>query len=293
MIENLFLSAGAMKAGTTWVYDKLQYNPNITFSKEKEIYYLSHVDGVANSLTTDKRIRRAKQALRKSSKLLKEGKLTLPDHMDNVDWYLNYSSNELDDEWYQNLFADKLKSDTGKYCADFSNLTCFLSDEGWEHVRRIAKNIKVIYILRNPIDRFWSHYKFHLQFVEHAEMNTPEHNIKLFDRVTEKQWFIRNSLYSENVKRMKKNLHDDEFKIYFLDDISAEPDKYLKDIEDFIGVGNFDYSGLALKSRKNTSIDKTIPMQWLKKIEQRLGNEMAMLKEMQLWHSAWTTNNGK
>lgn len=287
MIENLFLSAGAMKAGTTWVYDKLKHNPNIHFSREKEIYYFSHIDGVANSLTTDKRLRRAKQALRSSSKKLKQGELKFPEYMDEVNWYLDYASQEVDDDWYFNLYDKEVIHNPDFYCADFSNLTCFLSDTGWGHVKKIAKNIKVIYILRNPIERFWSHYKFHLQFVKHAEMNTPEQNIKLFDRITSKPWFIRNSMYSENIKNMQRNLEQGEFKVYYLDDISADPEAYLKDIESFIGVAQYDYSKFNLQKRNNTSIQKSIPLEWEDKIKGILHEEIFNLKQLGYFHSNW------
>lgn len=287
MIENLFLSTGAMKAGTTWVYDKLQHNPNIHFSKEKEIYYFSHIDGIANSLSLDKRKQRAKKAIRTSSRALKTGELSLPEHMENIDWYLNYTANEVNDTWYFNLFEEALIKDPTQYIADFSNLTCFLSNEGWSHVRNVAKRIKVIYILRNPIDRLWSHYKFHLQFVNHKEMKSPEENIELFRRITSKPWFYRNSLYSVNIKNMKEFLNEDEFKIYYLDDISSNPESYLKDIEDFIGVDNHDYSNLSLNSKKNTSINKKIPDKWLKEINNLLKEEILELKSMGVWHEKW------
>ncbi|MFT7005931.1 MAG: hypothetical protein ACJAXJ_000433 [Colwellia sp.] len=293
MIENLFLSVGAMKAGTTWVYDKLQHNPNIIFSKEKEIYYFSHIDGVANSLDSTKRVRRAKQATQQSARLLNKNEITLKEHNEALNWYFDYAGNEVNDDWYEQLFGFDNCSSNSNFCADFSNLTCFLSEDGWEHVKNIAKNVKVIYILRNPVDRFWSHYKFHLQFIKHAEMNTPEQNIKLFERVTSKKWFIRNSMYSENITNMRKYLAEHEFKIYFLDDISTEPEKYLEDIENFIGVDNFDYSSMKLQARKNSSIVKNIPDLWLKKIEAVLSEEVERLKELGLWHKAWTANNTK
>jgi len=42
MINNLFLSVGAMKAGTTWLYKQLQYHPEIYFTPEKEIHYFAN-----------------------------------------------------------------------------------------------------------------------------------------------------------------------------------------------------------------------------------------------------------
>lgn len=287
MIENLFLSAGAMKAGTTWVYDKLQHNPKIEFCHEKEIYYFSHIDGVASSLDSHKRIRRANQAIKKAGRDIKSGDMTLKQYNELVNWYLNYAASEINDSWYLDLFSEKVKNDKDAYCADFSNLTCFLSQEGWQHVRSLAKNIKVIYILRNPLERFWSHYKFHLQFIKHSEMSTPDENVKLFNRITSKKWFIRNSLYSENIKAMQEVLSPNEFKIYYLDDISAEPEKYLGDIERFLGVIECDYSNLGLSARKNSSIKKAIPEEWVEAIQANLKDELLELREMGLWHEAW------
>ncbi|MEM9709169.1 MAG: hypothetical protein AAF871_10290, partial [Pseudomonadota bacterium] len=47
MLDNLFIGAGAMKAGTTWLYQILERHPEIYFSFEKEIHYFyaSYVDG--------------------------------------------------------------------------------------------------------------------------------------------------------------------------------------------------------------------------------------------------------
>lgn len=133
----------------------------------------------------------------------------------------------------------------------------------------------------------WSHYKFHLQFINHDEMNNPEKNIELFKKIISKPWFIRNSYYSQNIKRMKKNLSENEMKIFYLDDISEKPNEMLKEIEDFVGINNYDYSSLELKSRKNTSIKKDIPTEWLNIMEEILYNEYKMLYSMGLTHENW------
>ncbi len=44
LIKNLFLGVGAMKSGTTWLYDVMSRHPEIYFSYEKEIHYFAHTD---------------------------------------------------------------------------------------------------------------------------------------------------------------------------------------------------------------------------------------------------------
>ncbi|MBK8815444.1 MAG: hypothetical protein IPN42_08040 [Methylococcaceae bacterium] len=55
MTKKIFLSIGAMKAGTTWLYDKLKEHPDIHFSYEKELHYFANRFGVGNQLSTNKR----------------------------------------------------------------------------------------------------------------------------------------------------------------------------------------------------------------------------------------------
>lgn len=285
--ENLFLSVGAMKAGTTWVYDKLQHHPQIHVSREKEIHYFSHIAGISNSLEPLKLKRRAKQVLMKAGKQLNQGEIVISEYRDILDWYINYATDEVNDDWYMNLFSQNKIEDPSSYCADFSNLTCFLDEDGWQHVRKVANNIKAIYILRDPVARLWSHYKFHLQFTGHKEQENPEQNFRLFKRIINKPWFIRNSMYSKNIKLLNKNLNEDEFKIFYLEDISEKPFEFFEQIHKFLGIKGYDYSHLDIKERKNTSISKSIPESWYKEITNFLSSEIESLKELGIWHKDW------
>jgi hypothetical protein len=42
LFGNLFLSIGAMKAGTTWLYAVLERHPALHFTPEKELHYFYH-----------------------------------------------------------------------------------------------------------------------------------------------------------------------------------------------------------------------------------------------------------
>lgn len=291
-IENLFLSVGAMKAGTTWVYDKLQHHPQIHFSEEKEVYYFSHVHGVSASLKKDNLKRRAKHSLMQAARQLKADKITLAQYRKTLDWYLHYATDEVNDDWYVSLFDSETRLDTKTYCSDFSNLTCLLDDDGWKHIRNLTNKLRVIYILRDPVARLWSHYKFHLQFTGHKDQHNPDQDIKLFQKTISKPWFIRNSFYSENIQKLTKNLNDEEFKVFYLEDISQRPFDFFSQVHQFLGIDDFDYSFLDIKARKNTSIQKDIPEEWVALINQALVQESKQLKSMGLWHNDWTEIQG-
>ena len=99
MIENLFLSVGAMKAGTTWLYDQLKEHPQVYFTPEKEIHYFEQVTGNSNPLSHQKRREKMIQVIAQKNPAY------VSEHLDRIQWYLNYGSDKnINDSWYERLF---------------------------------------------------------------------------------------------------------------------------------------------------------------------------------------------
>lgn len=60
VFDQVFLSVGAMKAGTTWLCDVMNRHPDVHFSHEKEIHYF-YAQALRPGLLSDRaRMRRAK-----------------------------------------------------------------------------------------------------------------------------------------------------------------------------------------------------------------------------------------
>ena len=125
MLHKLFLSVGAMKAGTTWLYDKFKLHPEIHFGFEKELHFHAQKYGVGNPLSLERRRRRAEVVLRK---LLKSH-----EHRREVErcirWYVHFVGGPVDDDWFEQLMTMDRSGDG--YIADFSNLTCHLKSDHW------------------------------------------------------------------------------------------------------------------------------------------------------------------
>jgi hypothetical protein len=256
LIERLFLGCGAMKAGTTWLFAMLDRHPDIFFSEEKEVHYFAQVHGIENPLCLQKRIARFQKfaagldANRYNPRWLRH----------RLDWFSRWLNDPLDDEWYAAIF--KRKKDQ-KYAADFSNLTALLDDPGWEHVRRVAGEVKVLYIMRDPLHRLWSHVKFHAQYTGKAEQ-LANYTPAEFEAAARAPYMWRNSEYGHIVARLKRHFNEDELKLVFFEDIHADPQKWLRDLESFLGVRPGSYDEEKLKMRINTSMDITMPEFFLK-----------------------------
>jgi hypothetical protein len=153
-----FICIGAPKSGTTWLYQNLNKHPSIWLPPVKELHYfdvLFPLDRYA-AFKSDPRglcglfprhntrlvLRGFYQGVRRKS-------------FREFIWAYRYFSGRPDDDWYLSLFkrpGDILAGDlTTDYCA--------LSEEAVVKIKSLLPDTKIIFLMRNPIDRAWSHTK--------------------------------------------------------------------------------------------------------------------------------------
>lgn len=240
-----------MKAGTTWLFAMLDRHPDIYFTDEKEIHYFAHVHGIENRLALPKRIQR----FQKFAAGLRDKQYNARWVRARLDWFARWLNEPINDDWYANLF--KRKKDQ-KYVADFCNLNALLDDEGWAHVRSVAGEVKILYILRDPLQRLWSHVKFHAQFTGKADA-LANFSPAEFEAAARAPYMWRNSEYGQVVSRLKRHFKEDELKLAFFEDIHADPIKWLRDLETFLDVRPGTYDAAKLGKRINTSMEIDMP----------------------------------
>jgi Sulfotransferase family len=250
-IDRLFLGVGAMKAGTTWLYSVLDRHPDIYFSDEKEVHYFAHVHGILEALTLANRLGQFRQFC----SVVREEKYNARWMRRRLNWYSRWLNEPVDDRWYADLFADKRDE---KYVADFSNLTALLGDEGWQHVHRVAGEVRVLYIMRKPLDRLWSHVRFHAQFVGKAS-ELPNWGVAEYEDFARKKHIWQNAEYGHIVATLKRNFNDEELMIAFFEDIHADPAAFLRNLEKFLGVPPSIYPELRLTEKINRSPEVEMP----------------------------------
>ena len=251
LINDLFLGVGAMKAGTTWITEHLSLHPDIHFSYEKELSYFSYIhDEESKFFLSDV------NRMDKITGFINIANMTDIDNMrDIMHWSCNYLSNPINDQWYVNNFSFKGNK---RFCADFSNLYSHLDAAGWTHIKSITRNLKVVYIMRNPIDRLWSHVKFQLEIdgrLDEAKHWTKE---QLFE-YSNVEHILRNSKYTKIIKTLKNNLDDKQLLVLFYEDIVDKPAKLLNNIEKFLGIEQREYNISDLTKKVNASEDFEMP----------------------------------
>jgi len=276
-----------MKAGTTWLYDQMKNHPQVYFCPEKELHYFAHQYGAESPLSVERRKRRAAVVLFRlmTGTAARSGKAEKHRHL--IDWYLEYVTGDVGPAWFERLMA--AGAGNQEFISDFSNLTCFLDEEAWARLRRDFGAVKVIYIMRDPIKRIWSHYKFHLQHTKHTDAERPGEKFDLFKRILGADFFIKNAQYFSTVTRLRKGLDESSLRILYFEDMTSQPLKFLAEVENFVGLTPFEYRTDRISVKKNVSIDVPMPVEWRDYARETLASELNGLKDIGLWHASWSS----
>jgi len=252
LFGNLFLSVGAMKAGTTWLYAVLNSHPELFFTPEKELHYFYH-RYVDDTLLSEKR--RLTEAKNRYLYRFDPDVANIDTIRTNLHWVAAYLSRPVDDLWYRSLFSGRRRE---RYGCDFSNLYALLPTEAWQRIERDCTQLRVLYTLRHPVKRLWSHVKFHLQFTKQIDKLgswTPEE----FNAFVRQDFMWTNAEYGRNLRMMKAGVSADALKVLFYEDLHADQAGMLAQIEEFLGLTRHTYLDAVLNRKVNTSIEHKMP----------------------------------
>lgn len=252
LFGNLFLSVGAMKAGTTWLYAVLNRHPKLHFTPEKEIHYFHHryVDNA--QLKPKSRLKNARERY-----LLRfdPEKANITHIRQNLRWISSYLDSPVDDFWYRNLFHLQPHQ---SYACDFSNLNAHLPVEVWPKIAAKCDKLRVLYTMRDPVKRLWSHTKFHLQIsgqMSHLEKWGP----KEYRSFLRQPFIWENAEYGQVLRNLKQGLPAESLKVVFYEDIHADQRSALSQIEDFLEIGHHSYPDALLRRRLTESVKYKMP----------------------------------
>ncbi len=249
-----FIGIGATKSASTWLWLNLKQHPGIDLPPLKELHYFNRLKKCPAS-KIHKRI--AWLTSRDNAnrpwflKILKDAFKfqTLPE----IPWYLHYLLGTFDDEWYFSLF-DKLKpgSVTGEITPCYSALE--IADI--QAVYRILPDAKIVFLMRNPVDRAWSHLKHYLSRIE-------KRSVKVLAEQTMLE-YLNNALFFSrgNYPRILDNWQavfpEHQIFLGFFDEVLLDPEGLMKRLFRFLGLDPAIHPGL-IRTKISSSESVAIP----------------------------------
>ena len=163
-----FICIGAQKAGTTWLYARLREHSEFSLPPIKEMHYFDRSRSYPSPsyLAESELLRRLiknghiKHGIKRIFHSLKSRDLGL------ANWWMQFHVGNVSDTWYLNLY--KLQAGiTGDITPSYS----ILNREDVARMHRLNPQIRPIFLMRNPIERAWSHYRFGEKFGRPVVLN--------------------------------------------------------------------------------------------------------------------------
>ena len=142
-----FIGIGAQRAGTGWLYRNLAKHPDIWLTPLKELHYFDNPNEVDSM---GSRLRSSTWRRQCAARILRD---CFPGSRGTLRWDLRYFFGRRSDDWYASLFLPNKYQISGEITPAYSIL-----DSGTVgHIRKIMPDVKIVFLMRNPISRAWSH----------------------------------------------------------------------------------------------------------------------------------------
>ena len=219
-----FLIAGPQRTGTTWLHANLRFHPQIFLSEPKELFFFN--------------------------------RLKTPDHP-------RFRSRELG--WYLRFFRDPLWRRALKHAVclwkygelyrplvrgEATGSSAALDRDVIREITLLNPDIKVILMIRNPIDRAWSHAKKDLIRNRRRRFNevSPSEFKAFFTDAYQQQC----AHYVKNHDNWSAHLREGRLFVGLFDDIASRPEQLLLDVMSFMG-GKRDARYVSRHARKSVN----------------------------------------
>lgn len=200
-----FLIIGAAKSGTTSLYNYLKQHPQIYVSPIKETEFFAFE--------------------KDNLEFNREGNL----------WRPTITDLESYQKQFENVSSEKA-------IGEISTVYLY-SEKAVERIKYYIPDIKLIAILRNPVDRAYSHFFHHIRD-GYEPINKFENAIKEEEDRIKRGWswnwhYIKLGFYHNQLRRYYKNFNKSQIKIYIYEDFIYEQKKFFESLFNFIEVEKF------------------------------------------------------
>jgi hypothetical protein len=257
-----FLIAGPQKTGTSWLYHRLKSVPGITMPPVKELSFFHEADVnlLINQFNNHNKLWhnyfsqiKNKHVAENMAKQLLEYRKTnfrMAWQQKTYLWSVlfrfiprNFSLSGM------YLYSSLFNRADGNISGDISPLYFALSNEAIKEIRHFFPELKIIFIIRDPVEREWSQLK--MRYYRQKKEGSIDDYLKHYNP----QCDYKNAF--ENWERHFNNSH---ILYMFYDDLVADPNNFFKQLLTFIGskITDVNVSGEYVLKGENIPLDPTL-----------------------------------
>lgn len=254
-----FLGIGVTKAGTTWLWTQLIKHPDVWMTPAKELHYFDRSVSypTVNILaTTHLRDRLAgSENWDRSQIVLGLGRIlysVLRVKPRNALWWSRWTFGNYDDSWYVSLFDD---AEASQVCGEITPGYAILKIEDILRIRNINPGVRLILMIRDPIERAWSGLRHN---VARGKAINWASERDVLARLGKEDVALRGD-YERIVDNYLAVFDSSQLLVCFYDAISSDPGGLLAAITDFLDISPLRLGERELMKRVNVSPERPIP----------------------------------
>lgn len=231
-----FLGIGAQKAGTTWLSANLRRHPEIWLPPLKELHYFNERQTLpfpnlwqrftdrGNWFNHNWRHRLVKRF---------KGDLRHP-RIQNILWDLRFFFGRRSDRWYASLF----KKQPGQIAGEITPGYALINKQTVRHIHDLMPALKLILMVRDPIDRAWSQAVMDLAQLRGRRLNQI-HMQEFVDYFESGAAASRQrGSYTQTLETWRSCYPETQLFIGYLDEVRQGPEQLLMRVYRFLGVSD-------------------------------------------------------
>ncbi len=256
------LIIGVQRAATSWLWRNLTEHPKIWSTPIKELHYFDRSSKYPSpsSLSRSPLARLLQKSV--EGRNYRNTVVGMVGHhlkcrdLRSLSWDRRYFGKRANDDWYLSLFRPK----NGMLSMEATPAYSLLDARDVEKITRLLPDVRVILILRNPVDRAWSQYRLTLRV---GEIDGDPRKLRAFlDSPTQ----VLRSDYPRILANWSSRMDPARLHIGFYDHIVSHPDSFWVKVCDFLGISPIP---LRNRSRANAAGDRKMPKEIEKELAMR------------------------
>ena len=265
-----FICIGAQRTGTTWLYSMLREHPEFSLLPVKEIHYFDRSRSypspntlaetkLLNRLLKFRYIKNGAQVVLRSLK---------SQNLDLANWWIQYYFRDFSDAWYLKLYETQTGI-TGDITPSYSILT----QDDVARMHNLVPQAKLVFLMRNPIERAWSHYRYNEKI---GTGSIVLNDLDAFKAFVDSPAQELRSNYLRTIDLYLNFFDSSQFLLGFYDAITDQPAALLSEILKHIGAKDTMKHGNICQV-KNNSREIEIPDSYRKYLEDKYCNDLEEL----------------
>ncbi|MEQ8266075.1 MAG: sulfotransferase [Parvibaculum sp.] len=220
--KTFLLGVGAQKAGTTWLYDYLAQRKEVYISPLKEIHYFDTKHRPDLCIGADQLYIDKLAALQRRWILPGSSKAVRLKHMRERIRMIS------DDTAYVDYFERHVPAS----CSLFGEITpsySLLRRDGFEDIARRFERIKIVFLLRDPVERFRSQLRMEMRWADPGRSEE-----ELFVEALDQPSFLERTWYHETIGALRSVFAPEQIYIGFFDNFFSDGE--IARLCDFLGI---------------------------------------------------------